>query len=60
MIQSRRFTEDEWRQRAEKILAALVRARSRAKDIARQTGTPLVYERGGKIVREFVGTKETE
>ena len=38
----------------EKIHAALIRARNRAKEIARQTGTPLIYVRDGEIVREDV------
>lgn len=54
MIHSRPLTEGEWRNRVDKILAALIRARERARELARQTGTPLVYERDGRIVREFV------
>lgn len=35
--------------------AALVRAAQRAREIARQTGTPLVIVRDGRLVEEWVG-----
>lgn len=42
----------------DKIHAALVRARERAKKIARQTGTPLVYMQDGKIIHEYVDSEK--
>jgi hypothetical protein len=39
------------------IEPALKRAALRAREIAAQTGTPLVYSRNGKLVREFVSAK---
>jgi hypothetical protein len=41
----------------EKAGAALQRAALRAREIARQTGTPLVIYRDGQIVKEFVDQK---
>ena len=40
--------------------AALKRAALRAREIARQTGTEVVYMRDGKIVRETPGPKPPE
>lgn len=48
--QSKQESHTQWLQR---IHNALVRSRKRAKETARQTGTPLVYEHDGKIVHEF-------
>ena len=39
--------------------AAILRAAKRAREIARQTNTPLIIERDGKIVEEWV-TDEDE
>jgi DNA-directed RNA polymerase subunit K/omega len=36
------------------VEAALLRAARRAREIARQTNTPLIIERDGKIVEEWV------
>jgi len=41
----------------EKAGAALQRAALRAREIARQTGTPLVIYRDGQVVKEFVDRK---
>lgn len=41
----------------EKADAALRRAASRAREIARQTGTPLIIYRDGEVVKEFVDQK---
>ena len=40
------------------IGVALRRAAERAREIARQTGTEVVYERDGKIVRERPGPRQ--
>lgn len=37
---------------------ALLRAAKRAREIARQTGTPLVIRRDGKLVEEEVGPED--
>ena len=42
------------RLRREDIEAALVRAAARARRIAAETGTPLVFVRDGRIVEEVV------
>ncbi len=41
----------------EKVEAALLRAALRAREIARQTGTPLVIYKNGRIVKELVEQK---
>jgi hypothetical protein len=38
---------------------ALARAAQRARDIARQTGTPLVFVRDGVVVEEYVADAQT-
>ncbi|MFQ5732258.1 MAG: hypothetical protein ACE5KM_09925 [Planctomycetaceae bacterium] len=54
MIPKSRYTEAEWQQRSDKILAALARAREHAKQVTHQTGTPLIDLRDGDIMREYV------
>lgn len=51
MIFQPKTPHEQW---LERIQAALVRARLRAREIARQSGTQLVYLQDGKIVREHV------
>jgi len=41
----------------EKVEAALRRAALRAREVARQTGTPLVVYKNGRIVKERVEQK---
>lgn len=40
------------------VEAALERAAKRAREIARETGTAVVYERDGKLVYEYPATKD--
>ena len=54
MIQKAETANVELQRRIDKILAALIRARARACEIARQTGTPVVYMRDGKLVEEYM------
>ena len=49
--QNSQLTHKQW---LEKIHAALVRSRERAKVIAYQSGTPLIYSQNGQIVREYI------
>ena len=54
------MTEQEQKTRdadLEEAEAALRRAASRAREIAQQTGTPLIIYRDGQVVKEFVGQK---
>ena len=41
----------------EKVEVALRRAALRAREVARQTGTPLVVYKNGRIVKELVDQK---
>ena len=54
MIRQTQYNEAEWKQRLEKMKAAFRRARERAREIARQTGTPLVYRKDGQLVNEYI------
>lgn len=49
--QVRQSEHEQWLAR---IHAALLRAGRRAREIARQTGTPVVYVRDGKLVEEYM------
>ncbi|NUO09609.1 MAG: hypothetical protein HUU08_13190 [Candidatus Brocadia sp.] len=42
----------------ENVEAALLRAAKRAREIARQTHTPLVYYQNGHVVKEFIEQNE--
>lgn len=59
MIEASNNDRADRQRRLEKIEAALVRARARAREIARQTGTALVYRKEGRLVHEYFTDEPT-
>ncbi|MDL1981014.1 MAG: hypothetical protein LWX02_05995 [Deltaproteobacteria bacterium] len=53
MTEEKKLTDNDLK----KVEAALRRAALRAREVARQTGTPLVVYKNGRIVKELVEQK---